>query len=238
MVDYQQLIDVGLSPDRQTLTERVVTLAEALGFGLTSGVLIRGRFGSPNALVESFGNPPAAYGEASRSLEDGLRDPVMTRLLAGPGHMTYGQDLYVTAGAIDLWDCQAAFGYKHGMSMSIHSPAHAEAFLFGVDRPDVLPTDAAEFFRLQATLQMIALHAQEAMNRILETTPQRQGCDLTAQEVHALQRVAATVYAKRGNLVGISQVMSADLQIAMRKLKAQSLPGAILRAVDGGFIDR
>lgn len=235
-MDYQQLIDVGLSPDRETLTHRLVVLAESMGFGLASGVLIRGRFGSPNALIESFGNTPAAFSEASRSLEKALRDPLLTRHLQRPGHMTYGQALYVEAGATDLWDIQSAFGYRHGVSVSFHAPARAEAFVFGFDRPDALP-EGPELLHMQATLQMIAMHAQEAMGRLVLTAPQEAPVELTRQERAALQRVA-TVYTKRGGLVSVSQCASPDLQGAIRKLQAPNLPRAVVRAIDGGLIER
>ena len=237
VVDYQQLIDVGLSPDRLTLTRRLVALAESMDFGLTAGVLIRGRFGSPNALVESFGNPPAGFSEASRSLEKGLRDPLLTRHLERPGHMTYGQELYVAAGATDLWDVQSAFGYRHGLSVSIHAPSHAEAFVYGFDRPDALP-EGSELLRLQSIVQLVAMHARAAMERLLQPAPQAVDGELTATEVDVLQRATATVYARRGGLVRMSQMRSPELQVAMRKLQAQDLPTAVLRAVDGGLVER
>jgi|SRR4051812_30801008 hypothetical protein len=230
-------MDIGLSPDRQTLTQRVVAAAESMGFGLASGVLIRGRFGSPNALIESFGNPPPAHLEASRSLDKGLRDPLLTSLLARPGHMTYGEDLYLKAGATDLWDIQASFGYRHGLSMAIHSQSHAEAFLFGVDRPDALPADDIEVLRLQSMLQLVALHAQEGLGNLLQPGPQEHVA-LNAGEVEALQKVSATVYSKRGPLLAITRVTSPELRVAMEKLHAQTLPGAVVRAVKEGLIER
>lgn len=236
-MDYQQLIDVGLSADREALTRRLVVLAESMGFGLTAGVLIRGRYGSPNALVESFGNTPAAFIEASCSLEIGLRDPLLTRHLQGPGHMTYGQSLYVEAGATDIWDLISTFGYRHGISVSFHAPSHAEAFIFGVDRPDALP-EGPELLRLQAILQVVALHAQEALGRLIQAPPTYGApAELTRKERDALQRVA-TVYTKRKGLVVISQYASPDLQRAIQKLQAPSLPRAVLRAIDGGLIER
>jgi len=234
-VDYQQLIDVGLSPDRETLTRRLVVLAESMGFGLASGVMIRGRFGSPNALVESFGNTPTAFCETTRSVGKMLRDPLLTRHLERPGHMTYGQALYVEAGAMDLWDIQSAFGYRHGLSVSFHAPAHAEAFVFGFDRPDALP-EGAKLLRMQASLQMIAMHAHEAMGRLVFAAPQKAPAELTRNQQAALQRVA-TVYAKRGGFVSVTQP-GRELQIAVRKLQTSSLPRAVLRAIEAGQIER
>lgn len=242
MIDHQLLIDIGLSPDRETLTTRLIGAAEAMGFGLMSGLFVRGRLGSPNALVKSVGNPPQAFSDATRSLELGLRDPVATRLLARPGYMTYGQDLYVQAGATDLWDLQSSFGYRHGLVTSMHSPSHAEVFYFGVDRPDALPTNPGELLHLQSLLHVVAMHTQVALlNQVASDQPVMspiEAAELTKQEVDALQRVTATVYASRGPFVAISDITSPDLRMAEHKLHAQSLPEAVLRAIQKGIVER
>jgi len=242
MIDHQLLIDIGLSPDRETLTTRLIGAAEAMGFGLMGGLFVRGRLGSPNALVKGVANPPEAFSDVTRALEPGLRDPVATRLLARPGYMTYGQDLYVAAGATDLWDLQSSFGYRHGLAMSIHSPSHAEVFCFGVDRPDALPSNPAGVLHLQSLLHVVAMHAQVALlNQVAsdeQVTVPSEPMELTKREVEALQRATATVYARRSHLVAISKVTSPELRMAEHKLHAQSLPEAVLKAIQKGIVER
>ena len=236
MVDYEKLVDIGLSPDTDTLTRRLIPVAESIGFGLASGSLVCGRFGSPNAEVLPFGNPPEAFKAASRSMANGMRDPVMTRLLARPGHVIYGQDLYVASGAADLWNCQAFFGYRQGLSTSIHASTHAEVLFFGVDGPDTLPKEA-ELIRLKAAVQLIALHVREAMLRIAHPVSTEEAFELEAPEVEALQQITGAVYAKRGHLTSISTISSPRLRVSMTKLKAQSIPEAVIRAVGKGLIE-
>lgn len=236
MLDYQQLIDLGLSPDLETLTARAVKAAEAMGFGLVSGVLVQGRFGGANAVGQSFGNPPAAFGEASRSLDKGMRDPLLGMLLARPGHATYSQATYVQAGSVDMWDLQASFGYRSGLSLSIHQPSHAEVFMIGVDGA-ALPTQAGELLRLQAALQMIGLHAQSALQRLMPGGPPP-AVELPTEERQALQIASATIYARRGNLVEIKRAGGPRLASAVRRTGSSSLTGAILRAVESDQIQR
>ena len=238
MLDYRDLVDMGLSPDLPTLTRRVVALAESMGFGLASGVLIRGRFGSDRALIRSFGNPPEAFIESSKSLDEGMRDPLLAQLLAKPGHVSYDQALYAEAGAADLWDCQAPFGYRCGLSVSIHHPSHGEAFLFGVDGAADLPTNTGRKLQLQAALQMIAMHASEVMQRLVGLDSPSPQVELNAGERRALQTAGAAVYARRGSLVDVSTLGGPHLASAVRKLGARSVPDAVLRAVDAGYLPR
>src|SRR6187431_2399515 len=147
MLDPQLLASIGEATDLDALTERVLKATHELGFGLVSGVLIQGRYGAPGAVAAFFGNPPEAYQESSESLADGVRDPVLSKLLAAPGFTRYDQSTYVDAGVTDLWDLQSSYGYRHGLAVSHHAPSHAEAFLLGVDGPDKLPTDPLAFMR-------------------------------------------------------------------------------------------
>lgn len=235
MLDYRNLVDLGLAPDIATLTARTVASAEALGFGLCSGVLIRGRFGSAAATIQSFGNPPAAFLESSKSLDDGLRDPLLARLLAKPGHASYGQALYVQAGVVDLWDCQAEHGYRNGLSCSAHHPNVGEAFLFGVDSPDALPTNPGSLLELQAGLQMIAIHAESALRRLVSTSAQ---VEFDPNERAAVQTVGATIYSQRGNQFLIERLGAPQFASAAKKLRARGATDVVLRAIDGGLIDR
>lgn len=238
MLSSQDLIDIGLARDLQVLTERVVAAAGNLGYGLVSGVLVRGRFGSESAVLTSFGNPPEAFLESSKSLDEGLRDPLLAQLLSRPGHVSYDQDFYARSGAADLWDCQAAYGYKSGLSLALHAPSHGEAFLFGIDGPSALPSRAEDQLRLRAVLQTLALHAQAAVVRLATPGLPPVAPELDAREVSALGRAAAVVYSKRGGLVQVAGQPDPDLKRAATKLGTSSASRAILRAIEVGLIQR
>lgn len=206
MLDPQLLASVGEARDLVALKARVVMAAHELGFGLVSGVLIQGRLGSANAVVQSFGNPPEAYLESSTSLDEGLRDPVLSQLLARPGFAVYDQSTYVEAKVADLWDVQAEFGYRRGIAVSHHANSHGEAFLLGVDGPDAFPTQGAAAMRIRAALQLLSLQAQQAMDRILRPeVAERAGLPRMAES----RREHALVYASRSGLVKIEELRSA-----------------------------
>jgi DNA-binding CsgD family transcriptional regulator len=84
--------------------------------------------------------------------------------------VVYDQSLYVDAGAGDLWEQQAPFGYRTGISMALHLE-EGRHFLLGVDRDTPLPSDDTALTRLVADLQLLAVYAQETAVRVLMPTP-------------------------------------------------------------------
>lgn len=231
MLSQQALIELGLSHDLETLTQRVISAAESLGFGLVSAVQIEGRFGSPSAHIQSFGNPPAAFSEASKSISYGVRDPLLGALLARPGFVSYDESFYLDAGAIDMWDVQAQFGYRAGLSVSLHQVGHSEVFALGVDGPDALP-DAVARLRLQAVLRALALHAQSALERIAR--PANGQMAALTQSERKMVEAAAIAHAHGRSMLPSSSCDQALLVSASRKLGVRSVQGAALRVIDGG----
>lgn len=237
MLTYQDLLDIGSAPDVQTLQGRLASAVEHLGFGLCGGTLIRGRLASGKAATHGFGNYPDEFFQAAMSLDLGVRDPLLTAMLSRQGCFVYDADFYGAAGAGDLWDLQAPFGYRHGMAISIHEFSHAEAFCFGVDSPDPLPADPMERLRLQGNLTLLAQAAQSAAQRIHTLAPVVDLNTVTAEEVEALRWAAEaqSVSLHRGQVVVTNR--GAAQRSAMQKLRASSAPMAVLRAIEGGLID-
>jgi len=235
MLDYRQLVELGLSPDMETLTARTVAAACSLDFGLCSGALVRGRLGSAAAVVTGFGNPPAAFFESCSSLDEGMRDPVLTRLLAGPGHVSYDQHMYVAAGAADLWDNQASFGYRAGLAVSSHHPQVGEAFFLGFDRPDALPQAPAQRLEMQAAIQIVTVYAESALRRLVGASV---SVELKPAERAAVQTVGAIMYTQRGSLTLIERLQDPQFKSAAKKLRSRNAVDVVLRAIDGGLIHR
>lgn len=240
MLSYEDVLNIGLSPDADALQAQLVDAAAKLGFGLSAGALVRGRLASRKAAVHSFGNPPAAFVEASRSLDDGLQDPLLTAMLAGPDCYTYDQAFYVRAGAGLLWEHQAPFGYRRGMAVSLHERSHAEVFFFGVDGPDALPVQPAARASLEGQLRLLSLHAHEAAKRLWTPAPSVDLNAVGADEVEALRWAAdaVSVWHTRGVAVISHPGREDSERRAVRKLGASSRSQAVLRAIEGGLIDR
>ncbi|HEY1129177.1 MAG TPA: autoinducer binding domain-containing protein [Roseateles sp.] len=236
MLTYQDLVDVGQSPDAETLQSRLVKAARQLGYGLSGGTLIRGRLASGKALVRSFGNHPDAFAESFKSFDLSIRDPLLTAMQATQGCHVYDQGFYVASGAGELWELIAPHGYRHGMAISIHEFSHAETFCFGVDSLDPIP-NGVERLRLQSHLQLLAQHAHAAAKRIHLPSPAVDLNAVTKGEVEALKWAAdaQSVSLRRGRVVIASQGQVQGK--VMAKLQATSAPMAVLRAIEGGLID-
>lgn len=239
MLSYQHLLDVGQAPDVDALQARLAAAVEAMGFGLSGGTLIRGRLSSGKATVHALGVPPAGFLEASRSLDVGLRDPLLTAMQAEQGCFTYDQAFYVKAGAGDLWDHQAAFGYRHGLAVSLHEFSHVEIFSFGVDGPDALPAAPAARLELEANVRLLALHAHEAAKRLWTPAPAVDLNSVGKPELEALRwAVDATVcHFTRGKVVISHPGRTEAMRSAARKLGATNRVQTVLRAIEGGLIE-
>lgn len=240
MLSYEDLLEVGLSPDPQALQARLTAVAGKLGFGLCGGTLIRGRLSSGNAAVHSFGNPPDGFYDAFKSRDIGQRDPLLAAMLAKPGCYVYDAQFYKDGGAGDLCELLDAFGYRHGMAISLHEFSHVEMFSFGVDGPDALPSSPMARQELEGLLRVVALHAQEAAARLFTPPATLDPGSITAPELEALRWAAdAEIVSKRGNMTVISRPgQAARLRSAAAKLGATTREQAVLRAIDGGLLDR
>ena len=230
-------MDLGLAEDRDSLRRHLARAVADLGFGLFSAVLIRGALGSKNAWLAGVGNPPAGYLDAHDSLDDTLRDPVMTSLRSRVAPVLYDQALYVDGGAADLWDLQAAYGYRSGIACTVHETSHLEQFMFGVDC-DALPKGRALRVALTAAVQLLTVYAQSAVQRIFTPAPSSTPV-LEDQELEPLRwaKDGYTVH-QIGDKLSISSAnVQHRLRRATQKLAVNSVPAAVLRCVQGGLID-
>lgn len=239
MLPRQQLLDLGLAPDLVSLRRQLVAAAERFDFALVNATLIRGDLRSRRAWVEGVDNTPAAYLTAQRDWDDSLRDPVLAALQAGNAQVLYDQSTYVGAGTADLWEAQSPFGYKAGISISMHEPSHLETFIFGMDGPRTLPGEHVDRVRLTAFSQLLAVHARSAMVRLL--TPEPTGAPAVDSEELDCLRWAKDGYSVAmvaDKLVISNNDVQRRLASAARKLNVRSTPEAVLRCIDGGLIDR
>ncbi|MFG6469029.1 helix-turn-helix transcriptional regulator [Roseateles sp. BYS87W] len=237
-MDYQQLIDVGLSEDFASFERRLVATADAMGFPLISGVLTRGKFDDPTVQITSLGNTPKGYLQAAKDLGDVRRDPVMSSLMTQLVPVTYDQSTYVRSGVSDLWDLQASYGYKTGIAVKLHLPGDRH-FLLGVDRDEALPAAGPQLMQMIAGLQLLAAHALTAADRLL--TPATNGSalpHLTKREMDVLGWTSQGKTAWEVSIIlGMSEkTVNFHLGNAMRKLGVTSKHQAVLRCVAAGVL--
>jgi DNA-binding CsgD family transcriptional regulator len=233
--DYQELF---AASDVSCFERKLVAFAHHFDFGIVSAAIAVERPGQDPVFVQ-VGNTPKDFAEAQRDPADFKRDPVLQRLKSQSLPFAYDQNLYVSEGGGDLWEEQACYGFRTGISMASHL-AGGRHFLLGVDREQALPADDQQLIRLMADLQLLAVHAQEAAFRLLmpEALARMNAPSVTAREREVLKwtmegKSAWTV----GQLLSMSEhTVNFHLRNAMRKFDASTKQQAALRARDFGLI--
>lgn len=237
-INYQQLIDVGLSEDFASFERRLVATADAMGFPIISGMLMRGVLADSTRQMTTYGNTPEGYLAAATDRDDALRDPVVEHLMTRTVPVVYNQSTYVSAGVGELWEIQAPYGYKTGIAVKLHLPGDKH-FVLGVDREEPLPEPGSELMHLVAGLQLLGAHALTAADRLL--SPRLNKGDLpklTKRELDVLSWTAQGKTAWEVSVIlGMSEkTVNFHLGNAMRKLDVSSKHQAVLKCVGAGLL--
>ncbi|MBX3620989.1 MAG: autoinducer binding domain-containing protein [Rhizobacter sp.] len=222
---------------REDLLGEVVRFTKQLGFDTVSATAVIDHFlGEPEFI--SVDNTPQAYLESFLDKKNAKRDPVSQHCKTSSVPIIWGQSTYLKTNNVELWEHQARFGYRHGISLALHMP-EGRHFVVGVDRDQALPNDAAEVTRMVASLQLFAVHAQEAAMRILLPALAEPGLPaLTPRELETLRWTMEGKTAwEVANVLGISErtaVLHANN--AMHKLGCVNKHQAVLKALRLGLI--
>lgn len=236
-MNYQQLIDVGMSEDFESFEHRLVSTAETMGFPIISGMLMRGQVTAGGVDGRSFGNVPAGYADASKDASRASQDPVIERLTTQALPVVYDQRTYVSAGAGELWETQAPYGYKTGIAVKLHLPGE-KMFMLGIDREEALPAAGDGLMHLVAGLQLLASHAMVAADRLLSLSATSGSFPrLTKRELDVLGWTAQgkTAWEVSVILSMSEKTVNFHLGNAMRKLEVSSKHQAVLKCVAAGI---
>jgi DNA-binding CsgD family transcriptional regulator len=222
---------------RDELQSELVLFTRHLGFDTISATTVIDHFlGEPEFITVE--NTPAAYREFTVDRNRAKRDPVSQHCKMKSVPIIWDQSTYVNADRGELWEHQARFGYRYGISLALHMP-EGRHFWIAVDRDQALPKDAAELTRMVAAVQLFAVHAQEAATRILVPAPTASGLPaLTPRELETLRWTMEGKTAwEVANVLGISErtaVLHANN--AMHKLGCVNKHQAVLKALRMGLI--
>jgi DNA-binding CsgD family transcriptional regulator len=236
----RQFFDVSQSRDLVDFEKNLIGFSDSLGFPLVNAVLVtEGRTGHDSWTYTSVGNTPAEFLEVSRDRELARRNPVNKALHHMSVPFTYDQDFYVDGGAGDIWDLQAAYGYKSGICVALHLP-NGRHFLMGLDREEALPKDEIQLTGMLANLQLLAVHAQSAAQGIMKVDPLcgKPIPKLTKREMEILRwtmdgKSAWTI----GRITNISEnTVNFHLRGVFRKLDVSSKHQAVLVALQLGIL--
>jgi DNA-binding CsgD family transcriptional regulator len=238
-MNLQRYEQVSHAEDLASFRQGLIDFANDLDFGLVVGVLaIEQR--RPGAETEyiSVGNTPQKFLDASRDPDYAKRDPVHQRLMRQSTPLIYDQSFYVEAGAGDLWEMVAPFGYRTGVAVGVHMPGYRR-LLLGMDRENPLPKDPIKLNRMIADLQLLAVHAQDAAARLLLST---KGTDARPKlPARQLEILKLTMEGKSawvvGSLLGISEnTVNYHLKQLFQKLDVSTKHHAVLKAMEWGLL--
>jgi DNA-binding CsgD family transcriptional regulator len=223
---------------RDDFRQEVVRFAERLGFQYVTAMTVLDRTGSDPDFI-NVNNVPPGFDATFNDKGQQRRDPVMQHCKRDAVPIVWDQDTYVSRGLSDVWEEQAAFGYRTGISLALHLP-HGRHFVLGVNRPRPLPTRPEALTRLVADLQLFAVHAQDTAFRLLAPpTLAPVHPTLTPRELEALRWTMDGKTAwEVGSIMSISERTAVlHLQNAMRKLDCVNKHQAVLKALRMGLLD-
>jgi DNA-binding CsgD family transcriptional regulator len=216
---------------------QLLRFAQGLGFPFVSAMTVLDRSLTESDFI-SVDNTPAGFHQTFNDLNVGRRDPVMQHCRKGTLPIIWDQQTYVSHGVGELWEAQAAFGYRHGVAMAMHFP-DGRHFMLGVDRPEPLPADEQEINRMVADIQLFAVYAQEAAMRLfVPKAHQPERPHLTPRELETLRWTMEGKTAwEVGAILSITERTAVlHLHNAMRKLGAINKHQAVLKALRLGLI--
>lgn len=232
---YSRICEIAEVPDLESLRKELASVSEEMGFGLYSANVMEGR---PGWQWRSFmtHNAPPAWNEFAMDVEDGRRDPVLKRLKQVSVPIVYNQSMYVRENCADLWEQQAVYGYKCGIVTAVHLAEGKHVFI-GFDRPEPLPTDEAKLTRMLGDLQLLAVHAHEAVIRLLLPRADAE-VSLTDRQLEVLRWIASgkTAWAT-GQILGLSERgVHGHLAKIYEKLNAGNQSQAVFNAAALGLM--
>ncbi|MCE4556069.1 helix-turn-helix transcriptional regulator [Roseateles cellulosilyticus] len=233
-MNLQRYEQVSQAKNFADFRQGLIDFAHDMDFGLIAGVLAIERGVGGKSEYIPIGNTPPEFLAAASNAENAQRDPVHRHVMRNAAPLIYDQRLYVDAGAGDLWEMQAPFGYRTGLAVSVHMPGYRR-FLLGVDRERPLPTDPVKLSRMLADLQLLAVHAQDAASRLLMPVAAPK---LSARQLEILR---LTMDGKSawvvGSLLGISEnTVNYHMKQLFRALDVSTKNHAVLKAMELGLL--
>ncbi|MDH0863058.1 autoinducer binding domain-containing protein [Mitsuaria sp. GD03876] len=233
---YQSVLEAS---SRDEFRSEITRFARGLEFERFSAILVVDH-AIGNSDFIAVENAPDGFSDIFNDPRLGKRDPVMQHCKRQSVPIVWNQQTYVKNDAPELWEAQAPFGYKVGISLALHLP-EGRHFVLGVNRDEGLPTNPTALTRMVADLQLFAVHAVDAAMRLLLPTPTAPDVDtprLTPRELECLHWTMEGKTAwEVGAILSITE-RTAVLHInnAMHKLGCTNKHQAVLKALRLGLI--
>lgn len=233
-VGYASVLNVST---RDELRSEIVGFAHRLGFETVAASTVIDHFrGEPEFIT--IDNTPDAYRDAFEDPANCGIDPVLQHCKRNSVPIIWDQSTYTKAGVGHKWELQAKFGYRTGICLALHMP-EGRHFVMGVDRDKALPEAPEELTRMVADLQLFAVLAHEASQRILLPAPQSADLpSLTPREMECLRWTMEGKTAwELSKILGVSErTVGLHLNNAAQKLGCVNKHQAVLKALRLGLI--
>jgi DNA-binding CsgD family transcriptional regulator len=222
----------------QEYLSNIVSFAHNYDFAVISAIVIVDH--SPT-LTQFSGvtNVPSGYLNEFNNLASGALDPVSQHCKRSRVPIVWDSETYAASNCLNMWELQAAYGLKEGISVAMHLP-HGKHFFFGMDcdrdlkkRPDLLKNITSDFLTYMSYAQAGAF---EILNG--DAGDACLGSTLSSRELDALKfTMDGKTAADIANLIGSSaRVVELRLIKAMRKLGCSTKYQAVLKAIRLGHI--
>ncbi len=231
---YQSVLE---ARSREEFRSEITRFANDLDFERFSAILVVDHPIGGSDFI-SVQNAPPGFSDIFNDPRLGKKDPVMQHCKRQSVPIVWNQQTYVKNDAPELWEAQAPFGYKVGISLALHLP-EGRHFVLGVNREQTLPSNPVTLTRMVADLQLFAVHAVDAAMRVL--LPIGQDSDAPRLTPRELQCLHWTMEGKTawevGTILSITE-RTAVLHInnAMHKLGCTNKHQAVLKALRMGLI--
>jgi len=218
------------------LNAAFVRFAQRLDFDYVGGMAVIDRIDQTAEFIGTH-NIAGAYSGIAEDAERQKRCPVMQHCKHSSIPLAWDQSTYVATGSGDLWEEQAAFGYRTGIITALHLPK-GRHYAFGVDRPQPLPRATRQLTGLIADVQLFAVYASEAMGRLVGDSNVEDGPKLARRELECLSWTmeGKTAWEVAQILKVAESTVVCYLRNAARKLGCSGKHQAVARAMRLGLI--
>ncbi len=225
------------SHDKREFANELVSFTQRLGFQTVSATLVLDHMLGEAEFI-TVDNTPRAYKEFFKDKCNGRRDPVMQHCKRQSVPIIWNQKTYVESGLGEKWEEQARFGMSNGIALALHMP-EGRHFFVGVERDQPVPANPTELTRVVADLQLFAVYAQDAAQRIL--VPAQPDSNLPALTPRELEALRWTMEGKTawevGHVLGITErTASLHVNNATHKLGCVNKHQAVLKALRLGML--
>jgi DNA-binding CsgD family transcriptional regulator len=236
--NYQRYYELAAAEDAATFKRVLLQVAEEFGFPLVNVTVVSiSPGGEPRE--RAMRNDPPSWAPYVLDAAASARDPCLALIRTSYAPFAYDQKLYVDGGAGDLWEEQAPFGFKTGISAFSHAKPGRLMCTIGMDRDEPLPKDRLELMRLLADLQLMVAFAQDtAFKLLLADQVDPQVIDLSARERDVLAWASQGKTAwETGMLLSISEhTVNKHLASAAKRLGCSSKAQAVAKAIARGLL--